>query len=282
MTRAKWEWWSARCVTGWALAMATLLLSGCGGRSALWDLVEARKDSAALRVAFLEETGASTRAVLADHEEAMRAAQEARDASARVTATAGTLRARLAALGYAAETKMLAGFDAQYGEYVQLEQEVLGLVAENTNSRAQRLASGDGQRAADAFFEALSRVAGLGSGAPDVRASLLEIQLLEMRHILEADDAPMMAMERRMDALAARARAPLAARSGDAAAAEALRALEAFLAVHADVVALSRRNTDVKGLALTLGRKRLIAAACETSLAELDRLLAGHGSEATR
>jgi hypothetical protein len=46
-----------------------------------------------------------------------------------------------------------------------------------------------------------------------------------------------------------------------------------FQAVHADIVALSRRNTNVHALALALGNKRVRAAQCEETLRSLQKAL---------
>jgi hypothetical protein len=45
---------------------------------------------------------------------------------------------------------------------------------------------------------------------------------------------------------------------------------------------LSRRNTNVRSLALSLGQKRMRTAACEDSLRELQDALAKRGFSATR
>jgi hypothetical protein len=90
-------------------------------------------------------------------------------------------------------------------------------------------------------------------------------------------------IEARMDALASRAGTELAraSRAGlDAGAAQV--ALDAFLEINRQIVGLSRRNTNVRSLALTMGRKRVVAAACEDDLQALDEAVAKHGTEATR
>jgi hypothetical protein len=77
----------------------------------------------------------------------------------------------------------------------------------------------------------------------------------------------------RLKAMLPRAGTPLAA--GDA-------ALARFLSVNTDIIALSRKNTNVRSLALSLGRKRVITAECEDQLGALGEALAKHESTATR
>ena len=52
--------------------------------------------------------------------------------------------------------------------------------------------------------------------------------------------------------------------------------------LNAEIVALSRRNTNVRSLALSLNQKRLVTAACDESLRALDAALAKRGFTATR
>lgn len=51
--------------------------------------------------------------------------------------------------------------------------------------------------------------------------------------------------------------------------------LESFIALKTQIVALSRRNTNVRSLALSFEQKRLLTAACEDSLRALQKALSG-------
>ena len=48
------------------------------------------------------------------------------------------------------------------------------------------------------------------------------------------------------------------------------------------IVKLSRRNTNVRSLALSLGRKRTVSATCETRLQAFETALGRHAFTATR
>ena len=52
--------------------------------------------------------------------------------------------------------------------------------------------------------------------------------------------------------------------------------------VNAEIIALSRRNSDVRSLALVLGQKRMLTARCEETLTALQDSLAKRGFGATR
>ena len=64
--------------------------------------------------------------------------------------------------------------------------------------------------------------------------------------------------------------------------AAAMAALDSFVARNSEIVALSRRNSNVRSLALSLGRKRAATAQCEDQLKALEQALAEHEFSATR
>ena len=64
--------------------------------------------------------------------------------------------------------------------------------------------------------------------------------------------------------------------------ADAASALDRFSAVNADVVKLSRRNSNVRSLALSLGKKRTVTAQCDEAVQSLEDTLAQHHFTATR
>ena len=61
-----------------------------------------------------------------------------------------------------------------------------------------------------------------------------------------------------------------------------MAALDRFLAVNAEIVVLSRRNSNVRSLALSLAQKRVLAAQCEDALRALEDALAKRGLGGTR
>jgi hypothetical protein len=54
-------------------------------------------------------------------------------------------------------------------------------------------------------------------------------------------------------------------------------ALDRFMALNAQIVALSRRNTNVRSLAISLDQKRKLIAPCEEALRALRDGLSKHG-----
>lgn len=270
------------------LAFASLIATAACNTTpaALTQLVEARRLASELHVEFTKAAEASSRAVMADTDEASAAgADEAKRARETVDKDLNALRGALQALGYRDDLRALEAFKARFDEYRRLDDEILPLAVENTNLKAQHLSFGPGQEAADAFRAAVEAAARPAKGsccgdarASQARAALLEIQVLQAPHIAESDDAAMTKIENRMRELARTARAAI----DELKAADAAAALDRFLKINDEIVALSRRNSNVRSLALSLGRKRMLTAECEDDLRALEQALAGHAFSATR
>jgi hypothetical protein len=62
----------------------------------------------------------------------------------------------------------------------------------------------------------------------------------------------------------------------------AAAALDRFMTVDAEIVKLSRQNTNVRSLSLALGRKRTVTGACDDELRALEEALSKHEFRATR
>jgi hypothetical protein len=280
------------------ITIAMMVAIGCSGTSGLERLSQARQVSADLLVQFTKAGDAANRAVMADTDEASAAfAREAKQATEAVQTNIDALQPILQGLGYSEETRLLQEFVTRFTAYRELDRRILDLAVENTNLKAQRLSFGPAQEAADAFQGALEAVIPLDAAKDTWRvkavagqavASVREIQALQAPHIAEADDAAMARIETRMASSDAAARsalaalAPLASGGSRASLAAAAAALTRFMAVHSEIVALSRRNTNVRSLALTLNEKGQLTRACEDSLRALRDVLATRGFSGTR
>jgi hypothetical protein len=288
-----------RTVGALAAATCAVTLSACANpQTVLTQLLEARRLAAEQHVQFTRAAEAANRAVMADTDEASAAAaDEARQARQVVERDTEALRAILESLSYRDDVRHLEAFGARFEDYRHLDDEILPLAVENTNVKAQRLSFGPAREAADAFHTSIDAAVRAGAAkstccaeaaAARARTALLEIQVMHAPHIAEADDAAMTRMESQMTASASAARRALeelraalpAATAPQVATAAAT--LDRFMAIHAEIIALSRRNTDVRSLALSLGRKRLVTAECEAHLQALEDALAKHEFTATR
>lgn len=287
-----------RLVPARAIALCSVIVmvavagAGCGSsvQTSLERLLEARRLSSDLVAQFIKVADAGNRAVMADTDDASVAfAGEAAQLTQAVQKDVDALGPMLMALGYSNETRLLEEFGGRFAEYRALDQTILGLAVENTNLKAQRLSFGSGQQAANAFRDALDAVTRsatakdswrLESLAATAVAAVREIQVLQAPHIAETEDAAMTRMEAQMatsEAAARRAVETLASRVPPASRPQltaATVALDRFVGVNAEIVTLSRRNSNVRSLALSLGQKRTLTARCEETLLALQDALA--------
>jgi hypothetical protein len=264
----------------------------------LQRLIEARGLAADASVQFTRAADAANRAVMADTDDgSVSFAREAARAAASVQTDVERLASIFGELGYSNETRLLDDFRARFTEYRSLDKAVLELAVENTNLKAQRLSFGPSQAAVDALRTALDGLSAQGGGdqkwrvealVANVMAAVREIQVLQAPHIAEADEAAMTRLEKQMATAETTARTALASlatlvdASRQSQLAAATDALDRFKTLNDEIVALSRRNTNVRSLAMSLGQKRMLTAACEESLRALQDALDARTFAATR
>jgi len=266
--------------------------------SALRQLTESRELASSLLVQFTKAADASNRAVMADTDDASAAfANEAKEAIEAVNKDVGSLRPILNDLGFTDESRQLDDFNGHFDKYRKVDGQILTLAVENTNLKAQRLSFGPANDASDAFRRTLEAATAATATKDQWEAKTLgltavaavrEIQVLQAPHIAEASDDVMTDLEKRMATSEFEARNALrglerlvapAARQHVAAASASL---DRFMELNREIVALSRRNTNVRSLALALGQKRTLSSSCEEDLRVLQDALAKRGFKATR
>jgi hypothetical protein len=264
----------------------------------LTQRVEARRVTADLHVQFTKATDAGNRAVMADSDEgSATAAREARDATQAAERDLQELRPILESLGYQDALRFLATFEERFAEYRKLDQEILPLAVENSNLKAQRLSFGPAREAAAEFRQSLdaavraavsANVCCADALAARAVVALLEIQVLHAPHIAEAEDAAMTRMEAQMAAAAGTLRnavddlKQLIGTTASAPLTAAIAAFDRFEETNREILALSRRNSEVRSLALSLGRKRMVTAVADDQLRGLEEALAKHAFTGTR
>jgi hypothetical protein len=265
---------------------------------ALTQLGEARRFASDVHVQFVKAAEASDRAVLADTDEASVAfAHDAESALAAVDKDATSLGPLLHALGYQEEAQVFEDFSKHFVDYRKLDHDVLVLAVENTNLKAQRLSFGPVRDAADGLQNALDTVTKAAKAKDRCLAESLadravlgvrEIQVLQAPHIAESDDVAMTRLEAEMGKRAASVRdamaglASLVQPSAKLAFGFASTSFDKFESLAGELVSLSRRNTNVRSLSLSLRQKPALTAACEASLVTLEDGLAKKGFTATR
>jgi len=274
--------------------------SGCRNAPdpAFIQLAEAHRLADDLRVQLAKASNASDRAVMADTDgESLAFAHDAEQAVATIDKESAALSARLQSLGYALERQALQDFTDRFGAYRKLDHDVLTLAVENTNLKAQRLSFGPVRETADRLRDALHAAAQLAPPKDRCRVDGLvartelavrEIQILQAPHIAEPDEAAMTKLETEMADRLGRARGALENLASGATAetkaqlGAAGAALSRFENLSAELVTLSRRNSNVRSLALALRHAPQMVAACDGSLAILQEALAKRGFSGTR
>jgi hypothetical protein len=275
-----------------AIAIALAAAAACTRNSGGDGSSDARRLAADLIVQFTKAADASNRAVMAENDNRSDIfAREAERALAAVEKDVDALAPLLRDRRYATEGALLDTFRGQLGEYRTVDRTVLAMAIENTNVKAQQLSFGAARHAADdcrSALEALQAPARdqwqVTALAVRAYASVREIQAIQAPHIAEPDDAAMDRMEQQMAAAETAARqaiadlGPLVAPSARSRLSDAKAAFERFIAINQQIVVLSRRNTNVRSLALSLNEKAKLTAACEATLGQLRDALAKRDS----
>ena len=190
-----------------------------GSKAVLSRQADAHRLASHLHVQFSRAADASNRAVMADTDEAsIAAAREAEQATQAVEQDVEALRRILEDLTYRDEVQQLDGFKTRFAQYRALDAEILPLAVENTNIKAQRLSFGPAQDAVNAFRQSIEAAGRLAAAKNAVSvealvakatAAVLEVQVIQARHIAESDEAAMSRMEAAMAASEAAARKAL-------------------------------------------------------------------------
>jgi hypothetical protein len=209
-------------------------------------------------------------------------ADQARAASAELERDRRELGKLLETGGTQRERDLLAQFSQVFGDLQRIDDEVLRLAVKNTNLKAYALAFGP---AADALAEmdaALSRVVAKTADSLDAKrvmllafgaqTGVLRVQTLLAPHIAEESDPKMDRMEAAMRKEESQVRndldglAALPRLKGDADLAAAAKAFVRYGELKARILALSRENTNVRSLALSLNQKRKAMSVCLDAL----------------
>lgn len=228
-------------------------------------------------------------AVMADTDAASQDnAKRAQAAAERIAAALKEFKALPA--GNPEETALLRRFEDAFVEYRKADDEVLALAVQNSNLKAFALSFGPAMKALAKMELALNPLLDAGGTGGKAAAEALlaskaltgawRIQALHAPHITEKTDARMDELEARMAAAEKEVRADLDGLG--AAGGQALAAYEAFQKETAEVVRLSRLNTNVRSLGLSLDRKVKVLAVCIEALDALKEHLGGLGVKATR
>lgn len=189
-------------------------------------------------------------------------------------------------------------FSQAWERYLTLQREILDLAVENTNLKALSLSfvqAREGLGRMEAALDKLTEKASSTSDAArvakatsDVLIAALKIHAFQPQHIAEARDEEMDRIEAEMKVLdlIVMDRFSILSSLPDEALQEATREAQAayaeFRRVNLEILSLSRRNTNVRSLALSLGKQRNATATCRELLESLRDSIQDEGPTPTR
>lgn len=216
-------------------------------------------------------------------------ADQARDASRKVEEERRELEELLAESGTASERDSLAQFTGVFAELRHIDDDLLALAVKNTNVKAYELAFGPAAAAVGEMSAALSRLVEANADSPQPKTLLrlafgaevgaLRIQALLPPHIAEEDDGKMDTLEASMrteDAQVTKDLDGLAALPPlrqDLELATARARYAEFGKVKTQILALSRENTNVRSLSISLNQKRKAMLVCQGALDALEHAI---------
>jgi hypothetical protein len=235
-----------------------------------------------LQETILKSVEAEKSAVLAATEAKVRESEEeVRRFAAEINRQRKALRQDVAVDDDPEETARLDAFDAAWRDFEDVDKRLLALVAANTNVKAARLSVKEGAAALDRFVEKTVEMQSTSNDAERVRNLLsasvaaFRIQSLLAAHIPSPDDAEMTSLEKRMktfnediDQRLAAVDMTTAPDSPDQLKA-AKQALSEYRKILAEVLKLSRQNTNVHAFDVSLHEKRRVTNDCLSALAAL-------------
>jgi len=216
-------------------------------------------------------------------------ADQARVATASVEQERRDLEQLLTQGGNQGEKALLDEFSQLFTEFQRIDHELLNLAVQNTNLKAYALAFGPAADALSGMSTALSRLAAANADSRDgkkvtrlalgAEIAALHIQTLLPPHIAEASDTRMDEFEALMAQDDEQVRSDLASLgalstlSADADLAAAVSRYTQFGEIKSQILTLSRENTNVRSLAISLNQKRKVMLSCQEALRHLQETI---------
>ncbi len=210
-------------------------------------------------------------------------ADQARAAAAQVEQGCRDLGELLTAGGTKGEQELLAQFATAFVDFQRIDKELLALAVQNTNLKAYSLTFGPAATALKAMDESLARLptedAPALRFATNARIAAWRLLALIPPHIAEEDETKEDALEALMateDTQVQKNLADLAALpkfSHDPELTSATARYAEFSKIKSRILILSRENTNVRSLSISLNQKRKVMLVCQDALGALQQAI---------
>jgi hypothetical protein len=243
-----------------------------------------------MRLALASASEAEKSAVLAiTDKESQTFAGQSRAATAEVEQARQELAELLKDGGTQGEKELFNRFSELFVEFQNIDKDLLDLASKNTNIKAYGLAFGPAAAELNKMNIALSQMIASNTVSPEERQVMslaygieisgLRLQTLFPPHIAEESDQKMDEMEalmykedkqirKNLEELAA-----LPKLEQKANLTTAVSCYAAFSKIKTQILALSRENTNIKSLSISLNRKRNVMLLCQDTLNELQQAI---------
>jgi len=210
-------------------------------------------------------------------------ADQARAATAKVEQERQELSKLLPPNGTGHERELLAQFSTAFAEFQRIDKELLALAIRNTNLKAYSLTFGPAATALKAMDGSLARLptedAQALRFATNARIAAWRLLTLIPPHIAEEDENKEDALEVLMateDVQVQKNLADLAALpkfSNDPELTSATARYAEFSKIKSRILTLSRENTNVRSLSISLNQKRKVMLVCQDALGALQQAI---------
>lgn len=274
-----------------ALSIPMLWLGSCAKEPALLRQVGKLDLVNKIEHQLLTSVEAEKSAVLAiTDEESIEFASQSKRSVEKIDRLRSDLSELITADARREEVETLDAFTAKWVELKEIDARLLELAVANSNLKAAHIAAREGAAALDRFLASIDAVTRSSSDVAILRSlttaatSAARIHSLLLAHIPEAADAEMTALEARMRRLGTTIDTALRETGGlvsATAASEAAQAWAEYQRIMAEVIRLSRLNTNVISFDVSVHEKRTATRACLDALAAL-RTAIESGPHATR
>jgi hypothetical protein len=249
-----------------------------------------------MRLTLTSASEAEKSAVMAvTDQESQTFADQARSATAQVEQELNELSKLLKMGGTKEEKDLLDQFSVVFTDFQSIDSNLLDLAVKNTNIKAYSLAFGPAADALKEMNTALSNlvaknVASSVAGnvallAFDAQTAALRLQTLLAPHIAEESNGKMDELESQMTREDQKVKkdledlAVLQKLSNDPNLKKAVSDYTRFSEIRVSILALSRENTNVLSLAISLGEKRKVLLQCQDILSALQQAIQNEPTE---